>query len=606
MPKILIVHGISHIEADSQWREKMSGALADALRKVDANASVTFTYFAYDDIFNKAPFDMKIVGDALHDLLKGLFWHGIGDLFHRPRDLFGGIESTLRWTAGMVAQWAAETSLRSNLRVALAKQILADAPDVVVAHSMGSILCYDLFTEQSVPVNGDTPGSEFIKGRYFVTLGCQIQNPALRDLFGGHLSHLDTARHWFNLYNPLDRVLVVPITLQYPGFDQIRVPFDNHDMMNHAWERYVNEPGALENVWRPILTPNVASLQDGKASALTQSFKAGRARGLATTVPAYKTPTKRALLIGINDYPDPRNQLDGCVNDVFRVSATLQECGFDPEDIRVVFNARATADGIRERLTWLFDGVDGADERVLFYSGHGAQIPTYGPSGEIESYYETLVPFDFDFTPGRCITDADLHDLYSNLPYEAQFMMLLDCCHSGGLSRDGSAKVRGITPPDDIRHRSLKWDMNAQMWTERKLPELLKYTPNKDRDGYIGSSGAVYRLGRGTALRSTTLAEHKKRTEAKGTMGPFLPLIITACQEQQFSYEYRDGVTSYGAFTYALTNALRRERDGKSNPTFSQLVKRTAGLLKDLKYDQSPDIVGPKKVVNAEVPWCKQ
>jgi hypothetical protein len=34
-------------------------------------------------------------------------------------------------------------------------------------------------------------------------------------------------------------------------------------------------------------------------------------------------------------------------------------------------------------------------------------------------------------------------------------------------------------------------------------------------------------------------------------VGPYLPLIIEACQEKEFSYEYRDGATSYGAFTYA-------------------------------------------------------
>jgi hypothetical protein len=54
---------------------------------------------------------------------------------------------------------------------------------------------------------------------------------------------------------------------------------------------------------------------------------------------ATRTP-RRALLVGINDYPNPDDRLEGCVNDVFKISATLQQIGFDPEDIRVLFNER--------------------------------------------------------------------------------------------------------------------------------------------------------------------------------------------------------------------------------------------------------------------------
>src|SRR5262249_26085584 len=35
--------------------------------------------------------------------------------------------------------------------------------------------------------------------------------------------------------------------------------------------------------------------------------------------------------------------------------------------------------------------------------------------------------------------------------------------------------------------------------------------------------------------------------------GPYLPIIYEACKEQELAYEYRHGVTSYGAFTYSLS-----------------------------------------------------
>ena len=37
--------------------------------------------------------------------------------------------------------------------------------------------------------------------------------------------------------------------------------------------------------------------------------------------------------------------------------------------------------------------------------------------------------------------------------------------------------------------------------------------------------------------------------------GPYLPLIIEACGEDEFSYEYRHGATSHGAFTFSLATS---------------------------------------------------
>jgi metacaspase-1 len=54
---------------------------------------------------------------------------------------------------------------------------------------------------------------------------------------------------------------------------------------------------------------------------------------LAIVEQAAKPPKRRALLVSINGYPDPTHKLNGCVNDVYSVSALLQENGFLPEDI---------------------------------------------------------------------------------------------------------------------------------------------------------------------------------------------------------------------------------------------------------------------------------
>jgi hypothetical protein len=92
-----------------------------------------------------------------------------------------------------------------------------------------------------------------------------------------------------------------------------------------------------------------------------------------------------------------------------------------------------------------------------------------------------------------------------------------------------------------------------------------------------------------------------KRSHGDTRFGPYLPLIIEACAEEEFSYEYRHGVTSYGAFTYALASRLRRYE----RITFERLVSETREQLADLKYQQTPQILGPSELLTSLVPWLR-
>src|SRR5262249_15242677 len=124
-----------------------------------------------------------------------------------------------------------------------------------------------------------------------------------------------------------------------------------------------------------------------------------------------------------------------CVTDVFPRSPGRQEGGFAAEAIRVVPDDRATSAAIMERLHWLLDGTAAGDQRFFYYSGHGAQLPVYGAAGKVERVDACLVPFDFAWSRETAITDDRILDLYSQLPYDAYFMMVLDSCYSAGMTR---------------------------------------------------------------------------------------------------------------------------------------------------------------------------
>ena len=298
-----------------------------------------------------------------------------------------------------------------------------------------------------------------LRGRPYIPR-CQIGPLAVRFL-GGRLETVDV-RSWFNLYNRHDDVLVVPLNIFADNYRQVDTHFDTKGVGDHDAIGYILHENAVNTVWRQLaLAPKAPARAVGGAQP-----KATKDDVLPVSPTAAVEPrrlARRALLIGINDYPNPDDRLEGCVNDVFKMSAALQQCGFDPEEIRTVLNERATAAGIRERYAWLLDDPRPGDVRVLFFSGHGAQIPDYGSDETVDHKDETLVACDFDWNDrATYLTDDDFNAIHAQLPYETTFIAFFDCCHSGGLTRMGGAKVRGLNPPDDIRHRMLRWNLKSQ------------------------------------------------------------------------------------------------------------------------------------------------
>ena len=585
--KILLVHGVGHSDdgvqsaTDLRYYQPWIDAITLQLQSCGFTGTLEFDGLHYDDLFDKHYHGAPMYAGALAELLGSAAWHAVTDplsqWLHPSRGFLPSSEE-LRWKAGMVAQLAIEPDLRKELRDRLVKKITSLQPDILSAHSLGSLITYDLF-------RNDPRGANILSGGTYITFGSQINNPFARSrLFPGQIK-VPNVKFWYHLFNTQDPVLTAPISIKDPKFLQIQAnsPSGHSPVATNEGPGYLDHPNTHDIVWSALAKP-----------AGARAF----ARTLAIVGKAVAKPKRRALLIGINEYPDPANRLEGCVNDVFLTSSLLQERGFAAEDIRVVLNERATAQGIRERLAWLFDGAEDGMERVLFYSGHGAQMPGYNALEIVDHVDECLVPYDFAWTRETAITDDDFYHLYSDLPYNARFFALLDCCHSGGMTRDGSRKVRGITPPDDIRHRLLEWNRKEEMWQERKLPALNDNFGGtiEEKRIFMGRNHATYRIGRAMRLRQTGKPAYDKLP--KNDNGPYLPVLIEACGEEQYSYEYRHGVTSYGAFTYSFAKNLRAQ----PGSSFRQAVARTNKTLKTLGYDQEAQLIGPGAVIGKPVP----
>ena len=134
---------------------------------------------------------------------------------------------------------------------------------------------------------------------------------------------------------------------------------------------------------------------------------------------------KRALLIGINQYPG--QPLNGCVNDITDMADFLVSAqGFVTGDIRLLSDDRATADAIRDRIKWLVAGAAANDTLLLHYSGHGTLFPVRDAQGNVTAVHGAICPVDFDWTEPHAIFDSELRDLVDLAPETIEFIFVSD------------------------------------------------------------------------------------------------------------------------------------------------------------------------------------
>jgi Caspase domain len=161
-------------------------------------------------------------------------------------------------------------------------------------------------------------------------------------------------------------------------------------------------------------------------------------------------PTKRALLVGINNYKysDRISPLAGSLNDVADMRQILiGKFEFLPENIMVLEESQATHAGIMSAIqNHLIAKSQPGDIVVFHYSGHGSEMRD--TTGRINALDETIVPYDSRDPEGKVfdISGAELHQALVQLASKTKNVTFtLDSCHSGTLVR--GARVRFI-PPD--------------------------------------------------------------------------------------------------------------------------------------------------------------
>lgn len=263
-----------------------------------------------------------------------------------------------------------------------------------------------------------------------------------------------------------------------------------------------------------------------------------------------KPAMDKALLVGINSYPGA--PLSGCLNDIADMKKFLIDImHFDPNSIHVLTERDATAKNILSELNWFVEtptGVQPAQcRRYHHYSGHGAQTPIKSPT-EPDGLSECICPVDFDWSPGRMVTDKQYVQIFSRMPAGVRFNWASDSCHSGDLERSLVAPASNNPHPKPLQ-----------------IPKRLLPPP-----------GIMHQI-----------MESKKRglTSDRALINGVLDVgYLSGCQSDQTSADTSVNGRPCGAFTHYYLQALHMSLTAP----WTTISDRTHNGLSSNHYDQIP------------------
>jgi metacaspase-1 len=266
---------------------------------------------------------------------------------------------------------------------------------------------------------------------------------------------------------------------------------------------------------------------------------------------------KLALCIGINDYPGTDSDLSGCVNDANDWSAALTSRGFT---VTKLIDGAATGKAMRESIAKIIGMGVGGDQIVIQYSGHGTFIPDNN-GDESDGTDECLCPYDI--VQNGPITDDQLSELFAASARDVKIIFISDSCNSGTVARFAPI----TTPP------ASKENAPPAMKVKFLPPKAFLSKVESDKLG-LGSRRSASPPGRNQAL------------------------LISGCQDTEFSYDASFEGRPNGAFTFV---ALRELAKLPASATYQNWFAAIRKALPSQQYPQSPNLYGRSTMKNWKV-----
>ena len=264
---------------------------------------------------------------------------------------------------------------------------------------------------------------------------------------------------------------------------------------------------------------------------------------------------KKALCIGIN-YEGTSSELSGCINDAHNWAAALSARGYHAYTL---IEKQATRAVVLSLVGSIISESHRGDSLVITFSGHGTQVPDEN-GDEADGMDEANCCHDcFD---GGLILDDEWWRLFRSKAPGVQIAFISDSCHSGTVAR----KIRATIPGDVeakkkfIHYRMLKagsWKVGGDT-RDPQAPRLF------EEGGWLKDAEGAARV-------------------------PWPVLLMSGCQDNEYSYDAVIGGQPCGAFTHAALAALKRMPAGA---TFNDWFLAIRMKLPSRQWPQTPRLIG--------------
>lgn len=234
-PRILCIHGIggkdSTMDNVSGWTDSWCNGLKKHL-KITSEDNIKFMKF--DSYFEKPNAGIIEYGKFITKTF-------LDFLSNRRRNKMLSIKDWMDDYPDMVVEYLQDTGLKRTLLDRLRVEISSHRPDIIYAHSLGSLMCYDFFSDDNNSI-----GYEHIT---LVTAGSQIGSKLISSHIKSPIVQLPIKK-WYNLNNTKDLVFAGGIIVaKFPNFKQVETFFDDNWPANHDGYKYLNHKNAISEVW---------------------------------------------------------------------------------------------------------------------------------------------------------------------------------------------------------------------------------------------------------------------------------------------------------------------------------------------------------------------
>lgn len=259
--------------------------------------------------------------------------------------------------------------------------------------------------------------------------------------------------------------------------------------------------------------------------------------------------TKKAFCVGINDYPYPDYDLNGCVNDAHAWADLLvNHFDFPRSNVKMLLDADATKKNMVEGVKNLIAGTTPGDVLVFTNSSHGSYKVD---NEEDEEYDEVICPYDIE---DNLLIDDELREIFADIPECVRLTVICDSCHSGTITRI----IPGI---DERRMRFLKPSLRG----DKEIDDPWKARPRRLKN-----------------------YPQSKMNE----------ILVAACTDIEHAYDAKFGDKHHGALTYFALHAIR---NANYKITYADLIKRVRRLIKKGRFSQHPQLEGKRDNKNRQI-----